>query len=281
MSIQEILDQAKSRIHQEFFVPEALLAAVLGWKKERVFLEAQTRLDGEQINQFEALFQRYLQGVPFAYLIHEKEFYGLPFYVDGRVLIPRPETELLVDLVKERWKDFSLGNGKILDVGTGSGCLALTLAHEIPQAQVSGIDISSDALEVAQLNAQRLGLVERINFFASDLLSNIFDQYDVIVANLPYIGSVDFDFVAPDVKKYEPEIALYSGADGLDLYRELFQQLKQKKLQPRFLFGEFGAGQESLLQEILNQFFDQSKISFHEDLARISRVFEVSMVDSR
>ena len=237
-----------------------------------------------QVQRFDALFKRMIKGEPVAYLLGRKEFFGLDFFVDARVLIPRPETEHLVEKVLqfagERGDTFLSERGdsaslRILDVGTGSGCIAVSLAKNLSAANVTGVDISVDALEVAQKNAQHNGVAARAEFFESDLLSAVEKPFDIIVANLPYIGEKKFNFVSKSARDFEPHVALFGGDDGLSLYSKFFQQLSQKPWRPRLLLGEFGFLQRSELAELFSKFFPQTKITFEQDLAHIDRLFMV------
>jgi len=221
------------------------------------------------------LTERYLKGEPVAYLIGNKEFYGLDFFVDSRVLIPRPESEILVDKVVE----FMTKNPdvhKIVDIGTGSGCLAVSLAFKLHHVQVTGVDVSLGALEVARLNASKHGVLNRCHFFESNLLNMVEAPHDVVVANLPYIGETKFNFVSREAREFEPNVALFGGADGLELYRQLFHQIAEKPWKPRLLLGEFGFLQGEDMQNLLEENFKEHEISIVEDYASIPRVFMVA-----
>jgi release factor glutamine methyltransferase len=208
--------------------------------------------------------------------LNRQEFYGLDFFVDERVLIPRPETELLVEGVVQRVGALEPEREvRILDVGTGSGAIAVALQHVLPQAEVLAVDISSEALAVAQKNAFRHGC-SQIQFLNSDLLEQVSLetlQPDFIVANLPYIGTEQFDFVQDSVRRYEPASALFAGADGLDLYRRLFDQIFYSKWNPPFVLGEFGDGQRPILELMLSKLFPTVSVEFYKDGAGFDRVF--------
>ena len=191
-----------------------------------------------------AALERRVQGEPLAYIVGEKEFYGRKFRVDSRVLIPRPETEVLVDLVRERVQstasdlrrfatDFATVSrqsasrqaasaGRILEIGTGSGCLAVTLALELPEAEVVATDVSAEALRVAQENARRLGA--RVEFRQADLLAGLAGEFEVLVANLPYVDA-NWEWLDRKSLDYEPAGALYSERNGLAHYARLLEQL--------------------------------------------------------
>lgn len=256
----------------DFLGAELLLAFVLG--KDRAYLVANGNEEvGESVQQkFEELMGRMLKGEPVAYLTGIKEFYGLDFFVDKRVLIPRPETERLVEKVLG-YPLAVVGPARILDVGTGSGCIAVSVAKNLPHAKVAGVDISADALEVARKNAKHNGV--NVQFLESDLLAAVDGPFDVIVANLPYIGEKKFNFVSKSASDYEPHLALFGGDDGLQLYRKFFQQLAAKSWRPRLLLGEFGFLQTEELEKLFAEFFPQNKIRFEQDYAHIDRLFMV------
>ncbi len=276
MTIAETISLAKSKvIHRDFLAIEVLLAFVLGKEKDALITLAHQSLSEAQEAGFWSLLERFNKGEPVAYLINNKEFYGLNFYVDKRVLIPRPETELLVEIILNFAKSSS-GNLKILDVGTGSGCIAITLAKKLPTAVVTGIDISEQALEVAQKNCTFHKVDANVCFGVSDLLKNIDSTFDIIVANLPYIGKEKYNFVSKETKDFEPHVALFGGDDGLKLYEELFEQLKSKALRPKLIIGEFGFLQADAVKGMLNKFFIHGSWRIVKDLASIERVFMVA-----
>lgn len=257
---------------------ELVLGFILGLSKEQLFCSNEREVESAECERFFDLIEEVHSGRPVSYITHEKEFYGRKFYVDERVLIPRPETEMLVEqgITLSR----SCGPGvRILDVGTGSGCVGLSLACELPESRITVADISSDALDVVNKNIVRLGLDGRVNVIQSDLLSNFVDQkFDIILANLPYIGRERFYFVAADVDAYEPHVALYGGSDGLELYKKMFQQVMELKHRPKYLLGEFGFAQSDEMILLMNTFFEHSveRMDICPDLAGIDRIFVVS-----
>lgn len=255
---------------------ELLFAHVLGKSKEWLIAHSEIEVTDSDLQQFVNLAQRYAAGEPMAYLVNNKEFYGLDFYVDQRVLIPRPETEFLVEKTIEFvQKKCSKDNMKILDMGTGSGCIAVALAKRLKLATVFALDVSGDALQVAQMNAKRHQVEDRVEFIESDLLSNFLEQkVDVIVANLPYIGEVKHRYIDDMTMKYEPALALFAGEDGLLMYKKMFQQLQEANLSFYLLVGEFCYGQSADMRELLSKYFDQN-FSIEKDLAGIDRYFIV------
>lgn len=262
---------------------ELLLAYALGESREYLTAHSGDELENEAVlSLFRAYLKRVVDGEPVAYILGEKEFYGLDFFVDNRVLLPRPETELIVEKVLEYFRSDELAgvsSFRLLDVGTGSGNIVVSIAKTALDVFVDAdaVDISDDALEVARLNAQQHCVEDRVSFFNSDLLENIDDaeKYDVIVANLPYIGEVDNSFVEENVEKYEPSLALFGGDDGLELYKKMFQQVLDKGVSFDLMIGEFGFGQSEEVSLLLNKYFDHRSCSIEKDLAGIDRIFVI------
>jgi release factor glutamine methyltransferase len=193
------------------------------------------------------LVKRRSEGEPLQHLLGTVEFCGLTFLCDKRALVPRPETEQLVELVESRIENREL---RIVDVGTGSGVIALSLAAKIPEAKVLGVDVSEDALALAQENAARLNLSERVQFLKRRLLENVEDAFDLIVANLPYISIQDRHTLSPEVL-HDPEVALFAGAQGDELVRELIDQARFRLRPGGLLALEIGLGQSEALLSAL------------------------------
>ena len=277
MTISEIINKAvekAGRTPENILSVEVLLAYCLNLEKEDLFMEPGREISATEVNRFVPLFERFIMGEPVAYLTGIKEFYGLDFYVDANVLIPRPETELLVDKVLSVVPDKG-AEVKILDVGTGSGCIAISLAKRLPSAMITATDISGPAIEIARRNAFSHGVESRINFVVTDLMENIEGPFDFVVANLPYIGKEKFNFVSREAEKYEPHVALFGGDDGLRLYEKLFRQLNSQKWRPRFFMGEFGFLQGDEMRRILGEHFGGLGRDILKDYASIERIFVV------
>ncbi len=213
MNVSSWLKAAQKQIDR--LDAELILAYVL--LVQRTFLHAhpEYKLNKTEQAQADDLLERRKNHEPLAYLTGRKEFYGRTFKVTRDTLIPRPETEALIDAIKP------LNPHKILDVGTGSGCIAITLALELPDAEVEAVDISENALQVARKNAE--SLEANVNFYRSDLLQNT-TKYDLIVANLPYVDR-EWDWLSPELE-FEPETALYADDGGLELIKLLIEQAK-------------------------------------------------------
>ena len=206
---------------------QRLLGEVLGADRTWLIAHAESELDGHDLDAFGILLDERMRGVPIPYLTHACGFFGREFYVDERVLVPRPETEHLVEAALEDLRSRAQdGHGlRALDVGTGSGAIAVTLAAELPGLAVTATDTSGDALQVARLNAGSLGVDACVRFVESDLSEALGDTpFDCIIANLPYIPTSEIP-MPPDPVGFEPRVALDGGTDGLDAYRKLASRL--------------------------------------------------------
>ena len=277
MTIDQLLKEVKShaRIDEDKIAVDVLLAHVLGKSKEELFINGEDVVGNDQVKKFMELYERYKDGEPVAHLTNSKEFFGLDFFVDKNVLIPRPETEMLVEKVIDEVKS-DQKEVKILDVGTGSGNIAISLAHSISSAKIVAVDVSSEALEIATKNAEQHGVMDQIELMVSDLLEEVEGEFDYIVANLPYIGEERHNYVSKEAKKFEPHVALFGGSNGLMLYEKLFQQISEKRLKPRMLLGEFGFLQGEEMRDLLSKYFEQEEWEIVSDYASIERMFVVN-----
>ena len=233
----------KRKIDNPRLNAEHLLAHVLGRKRLDLYLEFERELTESELVPLRELVRRRGEGEPLQHLLGTVEFCGHTFLCDSRALVPRPETEELVELLKSEVRD---PESEILDVGTGSGVIALTLATEFPEAKISGIDISEDALALARENAARLDLRDRVRFFKSNLLENVDGIFDLIVANLPYIAAQDRHTLSREVLR-DPEVALFAGAQGDELVRALIDQAPARLRPGGTLALEVGLGQSEAL----------------------------------
>lgn len=226
---------------------EVLARHVLGWDRARWVADSRDTPPPEFDRRFEALIDRRLTGEPVAYLTGTREFRGLDFVVTPAVLIPRPETELLVDEALKRLPVESSGSS-VADVGTGSGAVAVALAVERPSLRVIATDISERALDVARRNAARHGVAGRIDFRLSPVLEGV-GHVDLVVSNPPYVPLGDAPGLMTDVRDFEPHAALFSGRDGLDVIRALLADVARREPSPPLLF-EFGGNEPAVRDAI-------------------------------
>jgi release factor glutamine methyltransferase len=243
---------------------EVLLAHVLGVSRERLLTDRDLVVAGPAIRAFQdAVRRRSVLREPVAYIVGHRGFRHLEVMVDGRVLVPRPETELLVEV------GLTLAHGAcVLDVGTGSGAVALTLAHERPDLRVSGSDISADALDLARCNGERLG--PKVSWLLADLLEGVPDEFDAVLCNPPYVAESERASLAPEILRHEPSGALFAGADGLDTIRRLAGQLRGRP-RVQVVALEVGAGQAPVVAWLLRD-AGFAAVRAERDLAGIERV---------
>jgi len=257
------IDSSSARIEAQ-----CLLQTVLQVNRAWLLTHPEQSLDAAQHARYMALLGRRLAGEPIAYLLGEREFYGLTFKVSPATLIPRPETELLVELALQRIPQ--QGACRVLDLGTGSGAIALSIAHARPDAEVVAVDASAAALEVAQFNAQRLNL-GNVKLLHSNWFSALKgESFDIIVSNPPYIAAGDVHLAQGDVR-FEPRDALISGIDGLDDIRRICTQAKAHLRPKGWLILEHGYDQAAQVRELLQQSGFEGIFSAR-DLSGIERV---------
>lgn len=255
------LDAASARIEVQ-----CLLQAVLQVNRAWLLTHSEQALDAEQQARYTQLFERRLNGEPIAYLLGEREFYGLNFIVTPATLIPRHDTELLVELALQRIPQC----GRVLDLGTGSGAIALSIAHARPDAEVTAVDASSEAFNVAQENARRLN-ISNVRLLRSDWFSALpGERFDLIVSNPPYIAASDAHLAQGDLR-FEPRSALASGTDGLDDIRRIGAQAKTHLNEGGWLLFEHGYDQAERVRALLQQ-DGFNEVFSARDLAGIERV---------
>jgi release factor glutamine methyltransferase len=249
---------------------ELLLMHLLRAGRAWLIAHSDAEIGSDQWEAYLALLQRRRNGEPIQYITGEQEFYGLPFRVTPDVLIPRPETEHLVEKAIELATEIE--RPRIVDVGTGSGAIAVALACKMPEARVTALDISAGALEVARGNAQRNAVAERIDFKQSDLLDAVGDaRFDFVVSNPPYVPTADRDSLSVEVREHEPGLALFAGEDGLDVYRRLIPAALRVLVASGYLLMEIGYGQSAAVAALLTD-AGFGRIEFVPDLQGIPRV---------
>jgi release factor glutamine methyltransferase len=250
---------------------ETLLMFTLGSDRAYLYAHPERELNADEATRYDEALSQRARGVPAQYITGHQEFWGLDLIVTPAVLIPRPETEHVVETALHLLSEVGLQRPRILDVGTGSGCIALALAKELPEAEVHASDVSAEALEIARANAARLQLAERIQFHQSDLLAAVPAelQFDLIVSNPPYVAEHDAESVEAQVRKFEPHNAVFGGEDGLEVYRRLVPRAEARLAHGGWLVMEIGAGMEDAVRALLSGWSD---IGATADLQGIARV---------
>lgn len=291
-TIQEILVNATHALgatlpyREARLQAEILLAHTLGLSRGGWLARLSDSVDPEVAAQFAARVARRAQHEPLAYILGHQEFYGLDFLVDRRVLIPRHETEMLVLLALQRMQRVPHASPVVVDVGTGSGALALALAQHLPDAQVFATDISHDALAVTQMNAARLNLDERVKFLQGDLLTPFEKasavsetseawRFDILVANLPYVASGRFAQLSREIRDYEPRLALDGGDDGFAVMRRLLAQWEAHAARGAVAFFEISEEQGVAAMKLFKRQFPRETVVLHHDLEGLDRVIEL------
>jgi release factor glutamine methyltransferase len=257
------------------FAAELLLMHAAGCDRAFLYAHPEYVLSAGQHGQFIALIERRAAGEPTQYLTGKQEFWGLEFEVTPDVLIPRPETEHVVEVALER-----LGVARhsmplrVADIGTGSGCIAVALAKELPSSTVCATDLSAAALEIARRNAARHGVADRISFVECNLLEGVTEpaQFDLIVSNPPYVGTRERESLAREVRDHEPHTALFAGEDGMALYPSLIVQAAARLVPGGLLVLELGINQFEAVGNLLDAARGWTRVSAKQDLAGIIRV---------
>ncbi len=277
MTLEEALRAAREelsrrRVEDAALEAEILLRHVAGLSRSQLYVEFERQIKPDEEKRLRGAIERRAQGEPTAYITGHREFYGLDFLVDRRVLIPRPESELLVDTAIKLGRE---GSNTFADVGTGSGCIAISLAVNLPESKVFATDASADALEVALANIRRHNIERRITLLHGNLAAPLPRKVDVLVANLPYVRRSDV--AAVNTHGYEPALALDGGEDGLDAIRELLRQSVTKVEAGGSILLEIGPGQrEGAVEEVRKQ-FPRAAIRVLPDLAEIPRVVVIGL----
>jgi len=256
---------------------EVLLAEVLGISRTELFLLRETTLSTDQTKRLDHLIWRRLNHEPIAYITGHKEFFGIDFIVSRDTLIPRPETELLVEKALELAASRVPTIESIADIGTGCGAIAVALAVHLSAVKVYAIDISASALETATVNARSHGVAERVDFLRGDLLQPLPEPVDIILANLPYVSGREMETLSEDVRLYEPEMALAGGPEGLDQIDRLLAQAGEKLRSGGAVLLEIGYEQGPDVADLAKRYFPQAEIEIVSDLSGNDRVVVVDM----
>jgi release factor glutamine methyltransferase len=260
-------------VEDSYFEARVLLGRATNLSAVQIYTEPEQILSQEEEDNLIKLLERRLKGEPTAYILKQKEFYGIDFYVDSRVLIPRPETEILVDAVLDvaMSRNYPTSQLLIADIGTGCGAIAISLALHLPECRVYATDLSYSALEVASWNCRWHGVTEKVSLLQGDLLKPLPESVDLIVANLPYIGKHDIIHLSPEISEFEPRVALDGGENGLDCIERLLLQLNDKINTGGCLILEIGDGQEEKISRLLKVYIKSTNFRFAEDLNTIRR----------
>ena len=282
MTLKQALIQAKeilvaNNIEDASLESVLLLRHTLNISRIQLYQDLNHELSPEQEETFWNLIKRRLSHEPTAYIIGHREFYGLDFYVNSHVLIPRPESELLVE------KALSLAQNHRLvtmaEIGTGCGAIAISLALNLPQTKIYATDISASALKVALINCQKHGVVNRIYLLQGDMLDPLPEPVDLIIANLPYVKKAELLPMSP--ASFEPLLAVNGGPDGLQKIRQLCQRVNNKLRPTGYLLLEIGQGQGRAVTTLLRSLFPYAKIEVVPDLGGIDRVVTLTSTPDR
>jgi release factor glutamine methyltransferase len=255
---------------------EVLARRVLGWDRARFLADRNEKASSVFLLNYEHLVARRERREPVPYILGTREFWGLDFEVGPDVLIPRPETELIIEEALQRIESDS--RPLIVDVGTGSGCLAIVLAREVPGARLVGTDVSSRALAVARRNATRHGVIDRVTFVETSFLDGLAEAPDMIVSNPPYVPSVAGPALTPEVRDYEPRMAVFGGEDGLDGLRSVLEEGAAKLAPGGWLIMEFGYGQDDMVTALVESIPALRLVKIRNDLQDIPRTAIVRSV---
>ncbi|MBN2424180.1 MAG: peptide chain release factor N(5)-glutamine methyltransferase [Calditrichaceae bacterium] len=260
---------------------ELLLASILNWNRVDLYVNYDQPVKPDEIAAYKALIKRRSQNEPLQYILGHTEFMGFVFEVNPAVLIPRPETELLVEHIVKSAAELCYTSPSIIDIGTGSGCIAVSLARLIPRSAVYAVDVSLDALKIAQENAVTNQDLENtplpIQFFPYDVFSdwpeNLPKKFDILVSNPPYIAQSEMPALPEEVLHHEPEIALCDGADGLKFYQRIFE-LSKNKIRVSWLYLEMSGSQPEKIIKTAEQYGFQN-IQVKKDLNGIDRILSI------
>ncbi len=276
MRIADALRQADQRlrsagIEDSRLEAQLLLCYALGVDRTRLLAALDEAASEEQSNRFEMALKRRLRREPTSYIIGHREFYDIELEVTPVAPVPRPETELVVEETLRFAKNFA-NSLTVVDVGTGSGAIALAVAKHLPRARVLATDIATDVLTLAKRNAERLGLADRIEYVQTDLIAGLEGPFDIVVANLPYVKSGDWEGLAPEIRLYEPLRAFDGGDDGLQLIQRLLAQTAGVLSPGCLMILEISWDQARALRSLVEELLPQSHLSVKQDLAGLDRI---------
>jgi release factor glutamine methyltransferase len=272
---------SEHNIDDSYFESRIILCHVLGINSAQLYSNPEYLLNHDEYKKFVSLLDRRSNHEPTSYLTGQREFYGINLTVNNNVLIPRPETEMLVeksiDTIKQNPKYLNGETISIADIGTGSGAISVGIASNIDNIKIYAVDISEKALDIAKSNINRLGLGDKIITLYGNLLSSLPEPVDLIVANLPYIKESDIDGLIPEIKTFEPNIALNGGDGGIDKIRELLLTSAYHLKSDGCILLEIGQGQHNSLIELLHLYFNKANYILIDDFNGIPRILKVSL----
>ncbi len=254
---------------------EVILAHVLDVTRTQLLTRLDRIAEPVQLDRFQHELERVLQDEPLAYVVGHREFYDLDLITDRRALIPRPETECLIEYALTRLADQPAPF--IADIGTGCGAIAVTLAKHLPRARVIATDLSPEAVELARENARRHGVADRIDFRVGNLLEPVSESFDLLVANLPYIDDKDWPFLQKTIRGHEPKMAFLGGPDGLDLMRAMLRDAPRVVKTGGLILLEIGAYQGDDVTAIVQQHFPSVRIAVQPDYSGLDRLVVVEV----
>ena len=282
MTLAQALHRAEELLRAEgiedsWLEAEVLLRHALGLDRHALFARLHEPIALDQEAAYQALLERRLAREPTAYILGRREFYGLELECTPAALVPRPETELLVEEALRIAESGVKGQEtwEIVDVGTGNGAIAVALAVNLPSARIAAIDVSAEALALARRNAARHDVAQRISFVQGDLLSPLIAPVDLIVANLPYVRSGDWKALPPEIRNHEPRQALDGGPEGTAVLERLLRQAPSYLRLPGWLLAEIGDDQAARLGEVAAASFPGGRIEIKQDLAGLDRLLLV------
>ena len=282
MILREALRSATQTLHRAGIADasieaELLLGYVLGMSKTQMYTKPERSLTSVETKRLWHLVRRRLDYEPAAYILGHCEFYGIDFYIDHHTFIPRPETELLVEKAVELAQRISHQGEQITiaDIGTGCGAIAVSLALALPQVKIYATDVSAAALQVAEINCRRHGVNSQVKLLQGNLLESLPQPVDMIVANLPYIKNCEFGDLSPEIRDYEPTMALAGGEDGLDRIKQMLGQMPGKLSYGACFLLEIGQGQGEMVTSLIKSYFPEVSIELISDLGGIERVVKV------
>jgi len=278
MTLNQAIQSASQKLRQAgiddaCIEAELLVRHTVGVSKTQLYSEPNRTLTPAETNRVWEFVQRRLCHEPTTYILRYCEFYGIDFYIDQCVLIPRPETELLVEKAIESASCYYPKKSlTIADAGTGSGVIAISIALSLPRAKVYATDISTASLHIAEINCRRHKVNDQVKLLQGNLLEPLPEPVDMIVANLPYIKDAELKMLSPEVINFEPIVALAGGEDGLDRIRSLLAQVPDKICPGGYLLMEIGRGQAQAVTSLIVSYFPESSIELIPDLSGIDRV---------